>query len=226
MSTIERPPLATLSTNRLNVGKVSKISNADKLKYRLKLAYYKLQTNQIKTSANEILSDKQTPALTRHISLLAASTPLSQTNKKKVTFDHPTKAIFKISNDNNTIKEFKTFKPPVKLRSISFPVTGSIAKKFNHCVKPKVVDQTKPQQFRSLKIDDLCNDTSNNTTILQDDTDATINDSTNMTQILEKDMTPIKNKKNLIIGSSPSKMYMSTPGSYKAAKSLLELGFA
>jgi hypothetical protein len=366
MSQVERHPLTSLSTNTLHrsnsvlekkshnnkierpaaerksasfsINKSYSVSNADKLKYRLKLAYYKLRTNQIQTPISEIISErkvdaerpavKETPSTSRHIKLLAASTPLQNGNpqsKKKVSFNEPTQTVFQlhqqfelnkisrpdvvdkpslqsvfpanekpkftvnqnvnldkpnqqlfqihnyrsnnsstmmINDDNNNknkmlkIDDFQpfqvlkvnktssislpkqqSFKAPIYPRSLSFPVPNAQALKSttHHINNNNLAEQRKLSSSRSLKIDDLCNDSTNNSTVLlQDDTDATINDISTNNIIVSRDgdITPIRRKYGVGIngdgyvgGSSPSNVYMSTPGSYKAAKSLLELGF-
>ncbi|CCH41104.1 hypothetical protein BN7_641 [Wickerhamomyces ciferrii] len=200
--------------------------HAEKLKYRLQLAYYKLRTDQVKLPIAEIIkkeeafAEKQeqksqqsqpkiasvTPSLTRHISLLAASTPLPESSnpKKRVTFKRsattlelPKTSTFKHTSSNKSaaaLSRISEYQRPENLRSLSSPQLN----------KPNGIHAHIPHH-RSLKIEDLVNNTNNN----------------------QVDVTPIKGRTDdsgdLIMSSPTKKMYSSTPGSYGAAKSLLQL---
>ncbi|KAH3673339.1 hypothetical protein WICMUC_003699 [Wickerhamomyces mucosus] len=222
---IDRQPLSQLSTNRLNRSKsdlvkpqlpklssvlassnfqISKPSpkinifsntnkHAEKLKYRLKLAYYKLRTNQISIPVNELINDHQnskiiasTPSLTRHISLLAASTPLNSSHfqissslkKKNVSFDE-TRGSYQAHDQ-----------PP-------------LARINEHSLSVSQISLARP----SLKIQDLV--------------DANNNRRTDITPI--KSTSRIDDNGDIIMSSPTKKVGSSTPGSYGAAKSLLQL---
>lgn len=94
-----RTPLQPLHQNTLHrpSSKVSKpqplaehSTHASRLKYRLQLAYYRLRTDQVGVPLAEILKNGEshrakTPSLTRHVSLLAASTPFPKPLKRSVS---------------------------------------------------------------------------------------------------------------------------------------------
>jgi hypothetical protein len=193
--TIDRVPLAVLSTNKMTtasskpVPKNSTVTHARKLKYRLKLAYYKLRTDQATVPIAEIMKKQEsplskkksqvTPSLTRHISLLAASTPLhphglqSILPKKKVAFS----------------RSASSFEPSMA----KWKPRGLSKINENHTFKST-----------SLRIEDLVNTSHGNSTV-----------------------TPVKcqtdDNGDLIMSSPTKKLCSSTPGSYGAAKSLLQL---
>lgn len=189
--------------------------NAEKLKYRLQLAYYKLRTDQVSVPIGEIIKKQEaklqkqhhqpkkpivTPFLTRHISLLAASTPLQSnpiTNqKKKVSFkpiELPPTSKFSTNptkTSSAALSRISEYQRPGNLRSLSLPQLGK---------------SDSAHQHRSLKIEDLVNNT----------TQARV------------DVTPVKGRADengdLIMSSPTKKLHSSTPGSYGAAKSLLQL---
>lgn len=187
--------------------------HAEKLKYRLKLAYYKLRTDQVSIPIAEIIKQQEaklqtkkptvTPSLTRHISLLAASTPLHEqqqqqqpVQKKKVTFkrsashlEPPTTSKFTTKSSSAALSRISEYQRPDTLRSLSSPQLG----------------KTAAHHHRSLKIEDLVNNT-------------------NQSRV---DVTPVKGctdeNGDLIMSSPTKKLHSSTPGSYGAAKSLLQL---
>jgi len=206
--------------------------HAEKLKYRLKLAYYKLRTDQVSLPIAEIIKKQEsklesqnetideieppqqtrkpavTPSLTRHISLLAASTPLQSqpitSQKKKVSFQKTLKNSSSSSSSSSSTKpsvsktssaalsRISEYQRPEAFRSLSSPQLGKSA-------------SFSSGQHRSLKIEDLVNNT-------------------NQSRV---DITPVKGRTDengdLIMSSPTKKLFSSTPGSYGAAKSLLQL---
>ncbi|ODV71154.1 Nrm1p CYBJADRAFT_169574 [Cyberlindnera jadinii NRRL Y-1542] len=165
------PTCKANNNNNIPAGQVLKPTDtsscARKLKYRLRLAYYKLRTNQVNVPLTEIIMGQQekhvTPSLTRHISLLAASTPLSQ-KKKRVAF-------------TKSRSMYETLSPVVEAPSYS---------------------------QSALPVKDTFNHNTNRQTV-----------------------TPVKRSRDdngdLIMSSPTKKLCSSTPGSYGAAKSLLQL---
>lgn len=202
--------------------------NAEKLKYRLQLAYYKLRTDQVSMPIAEIIKKQEaetqkreqqqikkptvTPSLTRHISLLAASTPLqatSTTQKKKVTFkrstshlDPPSSSKFSTTKTSSAaLSRISEYQRPDNLRSLSSPQLG----KLSTTSSSNVAATAAAAHHRSLKIEDLVNNTKQ----------------------ARVDVTPVKGRTDengdLIMSSPTKKLCSSTPGSYGAAKSLLQL---
>lgn len=265
MTTIERPPLGALSVNTLkrahtdivkpslprlknivphaallsrenSITKPQTYTNhARKLKYRLKLAYYKLQTDQVgvplaeiikkhtdnavskpssgifMTKSADVLAEKKmatTPSLTRHISLLGASTPLQANGFAPIL---PKKSVaFKRSN---TLMDPSCFTVNEKKTRASLPSLPRIAEYPTFKVNRKAIrTNSSPQLERSaphnrfLKIEDLVDRHGSST---------------------QNSSTPIKSITNehgdLLLSSPTKKVCSSTPGSYGAAKSLLQL---
>lgn len=204
-------PLSS-SSSSIQKPKPNYTKHAEKLKYRLKLAYYKLRTDQVSIPIAEIIKKQEaklqtkkptvTPSLTRHISLLAASTPLQEqqkpVQKKKVSFkrsasqlDPPTTSKFTTKTSSAALSRISEYQRPETLRSLSSPQLG----------------KTAAHHHRSLKIEDLVNSTSSHGRV---------------------DVTPVKKgctdeNGDLIMSSPTKKLHSSTPGSYGAAKSLLQL---
>lgn len=192
--------------------------NIQKLKLKLQIAYYKVKTDQTKTSINEILKKDETcslptfkPNVTRltstpkaksHVSLLAASTPISssiqkQKSSKKVSFDKNKTNQPILKPSSSALSRISDYPNETNKFSLSFPAP-----------KQSKQQQKLQQNQRSFKIEDLVNNNSNN-------------------DLNNSFRTPIKRRNDengdLILSSPTKKLYSSTPGSYGAAKSLLQL---